>query len=113
MGFLSDFFSPQQKDVTTTQESQRNPFAPFAPALGSLGQSISGAAGQDPSSFIAGFNPDQQQAFNQVRGFAGSNPNLQAAQGALQGGLGFQNPFTQQQNIIVTSAGGKNSTLRR
>ncbi len=41
-----------------------------------------------------------------MRGFAGSNPNLQAAQGALQGGLGFQNPFTAQQGQFANRALG-------
>lgn len=106
MGFLSNFFSPQQRDVTDTTQSQRSPFEAFAPALQSLGGSISGAAGVNPASFIAGFNPDQQAGFQGVRDFAGTNPNLAAAQGALQGGLGFQNPFTAQQGQFAQQALG-------
>ena len=110
MGFLSNFFSPTERDATSQQArsstSQLNPFGPFAGAIGGVGQSLSGAAGVNPASFIAGFNPDQQAGFNQVRQFAGSNPNLQAAQGALQGGLGFQNPFTQQQGQFAQQALG-------
>lgn len=125
MGFLSDLFKTEQKTQTDTRQNvtTRQPLGSFGGGFDQQGQNFGDLAGQNPNDFFAGLNPNQQAGIQGLEQAAGSNPFLQGASGALNAGLGFNNPFTQAQGqfgqqalqsglggLQQTAAGGSGAT---
>jgi len=92
MGFLSDLFKPQQRDVVTTQE--RTPFGQAQPGLESSFGLIEQGLNQGPftGQRVAGFDPAQTSALQNQQGIINQGNSLaQAAANQTLQGIGFQN----------------------